>query len=232
MFALGLAVTDGLLADCRGKRIGILIVAYNAITTLGKVLKRITPQVWNNVEEVVVFDDASHDSTYELAVGYQVLSDMKKLNVIKNRQNLGYGGNQKAGYRYFMEKGFDVVVLPHRDGQYAPEVLSHFYHPLVAGDADAVFGSRTMPHYGGPRKGGMPLYKYVGNRILTFFENHALNMNLTEFHSGYRAYGLHALRQIDFSRMTDDFHFDTQNIIKLQHQGFRRLHPIRTPGWV
>ena len=110
-------------------------------------------------------------------------------------KNLGYGGNQKAGYRYFMEKGFDVVVLLHGDGQYAPEILSHLYHPIVTGEADAVFGSRMMKDYGGPLKGGMPLYKYVGNRILSVFENRALGMHLTEFHSGYRAYSLDALRK-------------------------------------
>lgn len=217
------------LADCRGKRIGILIVAYNAVTTLTQVLKRIQPVVWDNVEEVVVFDDASQDSTYELAVGYKVLSETTKLHVIKNARNLGYGGNQKAGYRYFMERGFDVVVLLHGDGQYAPEVLSNLYHPIVADECDAVLGSRMLPDYGGPRKGGMPLYKYIGNRILTFFENRMLSMDLTEFHSGYRAYSLAALRQIDFSRMTDNFHFDTEIIIKLHHQGYRiREVPIPT----
>jgi 2-polyprenyl-3-methyl-5-hydroxy-6-metoxy-1,4-benzoquinol methylase len=112
-------------------------------------------------------------------------------------------------------------VLLHGDGQYAPEILSHLYHPIVNGEADAVFGSRMMKDYGGPLKGGMPLYKYVGNRILSTFENRALGMKLTEFHSGYRAYNLHALRRIDFSQMTDDFHFDTEIIIKLHHQGYR-----------
>ncbi|MGA7239751.1 MAG: bifunctional glycosyltransferase/class I SAM-dependent methyltransferase [Bryobacteraceae bacterium] len=209
------------LADCRGKRIGILIVTYNAVTTLAQVLRRITPEVWKNVEEVVVLDDASADATYELAVGLKTLADMDKLHVIKNKRNLGYGGNQKAGYNYFLRKGFDIVVLLHGDGQYAPEVLSHVYHLLVKGEADAVFGSRMMKKYGGPLKGGMPLYKYVGNRILTTFENRALGMNLTEFHSGYRAYSLEALRRIDFTHMTDDFHFDTEIIIKLHHQGFR-----------
>ena len=211
------------LADSCGKRIGILIVAYNAVTTLTQVLKRITPEVWENVQEVVVFDDASQDSTYEVAVGYKLLSEITKLHVLKNVLNLGYGGNQKAGYRYFLERGFDAVVLLHGDGQYAPEILSHLYHPIVAGEADAVFGSRMLPDYGGPRKGGMPLYKYLGNRILTWFENRQLGMNLSEFHSGYRAYSLHALRELEFSRMTDDFHFDTEIIIKLQHQGFRIL---------
>lgn len=217
------------LAYNHGKRIGILIVAYNAVTTLSQVLKRIPAPVWKNVEQVVVFDDASQDATYELAVGLKTLSDNIKLHVLKHQKNLGYGGNQKAGYRYFIEQGFDVVVLLHGDGQYAPEVLARMYHQLVTGQADAVFGSRMMMDYGGPLKGGMPLYKYAGNRILTYFENRALGMNLTEFHSGYRAYNLHALANIDFSNMTDDFHFDTEIIIKLNHQGFRiREVPIPT----
>lgn len=216
-------------ADCRGKKIGILIVAYNAVTTLVKVLKRIPADAWKNVAEVVVFDDASQDFTYELALGFKTTSQIEKLHVIRNPKNLGYGGNQKAGYRYFLEKGFDVVVLLHGDGQYAPEILSHIYHPIVVGRADAVLGSRMMKDYGGPLKGGMPLYKYVGNRILTAMENRALGLNLSEFHSGYRAYSLRALEQIDFSKMTDDFHFDTEIIIKMHHQGFRiREVPIPT----
>src|ERR1022692_2869932 len=212
---------DPAAADCQGKRIGILVVTYNAISTLIPVLKRIPPSVWNNVEEVVVFDDASQDGTFELAMGVKAVCDVPKLEVLKHSKNLGYGGNQMAGYRYFIEKGFDVVVLLHGDGQYAPEILSHLYQPIVTGKADAVFGSRMMKTYGGPLKGGMPLYKYLGNRILSVFENSALGLNLTEFHSGYRAYSLAALRKIDFSRMTDDFHFDTEIIIKLNHQGLK-----------
>ncbi len=213
------AFEDPTLAPCQGKRIGILMVTYNALQTLVPVLKRIPPNVWGNVEEVVVFDDASQDSTFELALGIKATWDLPKLRVLKHPKNLGYGGNQKAGYRYFIEKGFDIVVLLHGDGQYAPEILARMYHPLVTGEADAVFGSRMMTTYGGPLKGGMPLYKFVGNRILTTIENRALGMNLTEFHSGYRAYNLHALAQLDFSHMTDDFHFDTEIIIKLHHQG-------------
>lgn len=208
-------------AASRGKRIGIFIVAYNALTTLSKVLKRITPEVWRNVEQVVVFDDASEDATYELAVGIQAMTNLPKLQVLKHARNLGYGGNQKAGYRYFIEQGFDIVVLLHGDGQYAPELLSHMYAPLVRGEADAVFGSRMMKDFGGPLKGGMPLYKYIGNRVLTAFENRALGLHLTEFHSGYRAYDVHALSQIKLDKLTDDFHFDTEIIIKLHHQNFR-----------
>jgi 2-polyprenyl-3-methyl-5-hydroxy-6-metoxy-1,4-benzoquinol methylase len=211
---------DVLLAPNQGKRIGILIVTYNALSTLTKLLKRITPNVWNNVEEIAVFDDASSDATFELAFGLKALRDLPKLQVLRHPKNLGYGGNQKAGYQYFIDKGFDLVVLLHGDGQYAPEILSHLYHPIVTGEADAVFGSRMMKEYGGALKGGMPLYKYAGNRVLSVFENRALGLALTEFHSGYRAYNLHALRKIDFTHMTNDFHFDTEIIIKLHHQNY------------
>jgi 2-polyprenyl-3-methyl-5-hydroxy-6-metoxy-1,4-benzoquinol methylase len=221
---------DAAKANCDGKRIGILIVTYNAITTLPGVLKRITPNVWTNVEEIAVFDDASQDATYELAVGMKMLRSMPKLKVLRQRRNLGYGGNQKAGYRYFMDKGFDVVVLLHGDGQYAPEILSDLYQPIIAGRADAVFGSRMMQTYGGPFKGGMPAYKYVGNRILSHFENWSLGMNLTEFHSGYRAYNLHALRNINLTEMTDDFHFDTEIIVKLHHQ-HNRIEEVPIPTY-
>jgi 2-polyprenyl-3-methyl-5-hydroxy-6-metoxy-1,4-benzoquinol methylase len=216
--------------DNKGKRIGILIVAYNAVTTLAGVLKRIHPDVWANVEDVVVFDDASHDATYELALGYKTAAGLDKLTVIRNSRNRGYGGNLKQGFRYFIEKGFDIVILLHGDGQYAPEILPCLYAPLVSGQCDAVFGSRMLPSaYGSALKGGMPLYKYVGNKILSRFENRALGMNLSEFHSGYRAYSLAALRQIDLSKTSDDFHFDTEIIIKLNHQGFRiREVPIPT----
>jgi 2-polyprenyl-3-methyl-5-hydroxy-6-metoxy-1,4-benzoquinol methylase len=203
------------------KRIGVLIVAYNAVTTLTKVLRRIPQKVWEMVEEVAVFDDASKDDTFELGLGFKAIAGLEKLTIIKNTVNLGYGGNQKQGYHYFINKGFDIVILLHGDGQYAPEILEEMYLPLIKNEADAVFGSRMLSEHGGALKGGMPLYKYVGNKILTFFENKALGMNLTEFHSGYRAYSLSALKQIDMSKMTDDFHYDTEIIIKLHHQGFR-----------
>src|SRR2546423_2237363 len=138
---------DREMAECRGMRIGVLIVTYNALTTLTKVLKRITPNVWHNVAEIAVFDDASEDSTYELGVRLKSLRQPPKLTVLKHERNVGYGGNQKAGYRYFIEKGFDIVVLLHGDGQYAPEILSHLYHPIVAAEADAVFGSRMTSTY-------------------------------------------------------------------------------------
>jgi 2-polyprenyl-3-methyl-5-hydroxy-6-metoxy-1,4-benzoquinol methylase len=218
---LGAAAPTMPEADCRGKRIGVLIVAYNAINTLVPVLRRIPAPVLDNLAEIAIFDDTSPDDTYLIAHGYKAAHRADKLTVHRNASNLGYGGNQKTGFAYFIKKGFDVVILLHGDGQYAPEHLASLYAPIVRGEADAVFGSRMMKNHGGPLKGGMPVYKYVGNRILSTFENYALGMNLTEFHSGYRAYRLEALRDVRLENLTNDFHFDTEIIIKLRHQGWR-----------
>ncbi len=201
-------------------KIGILIVTYNAASTLVEVLNRIPDDVWEDVSEVIVMDDASHDATFEIAHGYKETRSVEKLKIIKNEKNLGYGGNQKAGYRYCIENDFDCVVLLHGDGQYKPELLKEMYSPIVSNKADAVFGTRMQDTYGGPLKGGMPLYKYVGNRILSSLQNVFLNMNLSEFHSGYRAYSVRALKEISMEHMTDEFHFDTEIIIKFNHQNF------------
>ncbi len=215
-------------APPRRKRIAIFIVTYNAATTLASVLDRIAPEVWEKVEEVFVFDDSSQDDTYLIGRGYKTLHGRAKLNVFRNEKNQGYGGNQIRGYRYALEKGYDIVVLLHGDGQYAPEVLPELLAPLERGDADAVFGSRMMTPTGAIA-GGMPLYKYLGNRVLTLFENSLLGMNLSEFHSGYRLYSCEALRQIPFERNTHDFHFDTQIIVQFKAAGLRIVEvPIPT----
>ena len=153
------------------KRIGVLVVAYNAASTLAKVLDRIPHEIRPDIEEVIVSDDHSDDSTYLVGLGYQQLSDLP-ITLIRQPANLGYGGNQKAGYELAIEHGLDIVVMLHGDGQYAPESLPDIVAPLIRGEADAVFGSRIMIK-GAARKGGMPLYKFVGNRILSRFENAA-----------------------------------------------------------
>ena len=144
---------------------------------------------------MLVCDDASDDSTYLVGLGYKQLSDDLPLTIIRHPTNLGYGGNQKAGYRLAIQQGLDIVVLLHGDGQYAPESIEEIVAPLERGEYDAVMGTRMMVK-GAARKGGMPLYKYVGNRILTKFENRMLGTALTEFHSGYRAYSVKALASI------------------------------------
>ncbi len=222
------AISSSPPAASRGRKIGVLVVAYNAATTIASVLERISAPVWANVTEVAVFDDASGDDTCGVAAAWAAAVGQGKLSVQRNPINLGYGGNQKAGYGYFLHKNFDAVVLLHGDGQYAPEMLAALYGPLAAGRADAVFGSRMTNQFDA-RKGGMPWHKYWGNRILTCCENRALGLRLSEFHSGYRAYSLAALRQIRMGNMTNDFHFDTQIIIKWHHQKFTILEvPIPT----
>ncbi|HEY5123538.1 MAG TPA: bifunctional glycosyltransferase/class I SAM-dependent methyltransferase [Ignavibacteria bacterium] len=204
-----------------GKKIGILIVAYNAVTTLTKVLDRIPKNVYEEIDEIAVFDDASKDDTYMLSLGYKEVHKLEKLYIYLNDKNLGYGGNQKQGFSYFIEKDFDIVVLLHGDGQYAPEILSEMYTPIVDGKSEVVLGSRMMNKYGGALKGGMPFYKYLGNRILSIYENYSLKMDLTEFHSGYRAYSIDGLKKIKLDNCSNDFHFDTQIIIKANHNNLR-----------
>jgi 2-polyprenyl-3-methyl-5-hydroxy-6-metoxy-1,4-benzoquinol methylase len=209
-------------------RIGILVVAYNAASTLASVLDRVPKSFRPRISQVFVCDDASDDSTYLVGLGYKQLTDDLPLTVIRHPSNLGYGGNQKAGYRLAIEHGLDIIVLLHGDGQYAPECLPAIVAPLERGECDAVMGSRMMVK-GAARRGGMPMYKYVGNKILTAFENRMLNTSLTEFHSGYRAYNVHALASLPFERNSDGFNFDTQIIIQLTDAGKRIVEvPIPT----
>ncbi|MEI9937226.1 MAG: bifunctional glycosyltransferase/class I SAM-dependent methyltransferase [Pseudomonadota bacterium] len=210
------------------KRIAIFIVTYNAASTLRQVLDRIPESVWDKVEEVFVFDDESKDDTFLVGMGYKAHHGKTKLSVFRNEKNLGYGGNQIRGYKYAIEQGYDIVALLHGDGQYAPEALPDLLAPLEAGEADAVFGSRMMTP-GSARDGGMPLYKYLGNKVLTHFENAMLGTALSEFHSGYRLYSVQALKQIPFDKNTHEFHFDTQIIIQFHAAGLRIVErPIPT----
>jgi len=206
-------------------RIGIFVIAYNAVRHLIRTLERIPAEVQARVEEVFVIDDASSDNTYYAALGYKAERGLEKLQIFRNRENQGYGGNQKVGYRYALERGFDVVVMLHGDGQYAPEVLPQLLEPFERGEADMVFGSR-MSVPGRARDGGMPLYKYVGNRVLTFCQNQLTGMQLSEFHSGYRLYATRALRQVAFESFSNDWHFDTQILLAMQERG---LHIVERP---
>jgi glycosyltransferase involved in cell wall biosynthesis len=209
-------------------RVGVLIVAYNAASTLSSVLDRLPASFRARVDHVLVCDDASQDATHLVALGYQTISDLP-LTIIRHPQNLGYGGNQKAGYRWAIEHGLDVVVLLHGDGQYQPEVIETLVEPLEAGHCDAVFGSRLMVK-GGARRGGMPMYKYVGNRILTKFENAMAGMELSEWHSGYRAYRVDALQDIDFESNSNDFDFDTEIILQL-HEAGKVINEVPIPTY-
>jgi glycosyltransferase involved in cell wall biosynthesis len=205
----------------RKPRVLIFIVAYNAEKTIQKVLTRIPASLKQYDTEVLIIDDASADKTFEQAEQARLDGLIEyPITVFRNPVNQRYGGNQKIGYHFAVENGFDLVAMVHGDGQYAPEALPELIKPIVDGEADAVFGSRMMTMTGA-LKGGMPLYKYVGNRILTGFQNILLESSLSEFHTGYRLYSTHALRSIPFELNANDFHFDTEIIIQVLFAGLR-----------
>lgn len=199
--------------DLKGKRVLVFIVAYNAETTIEKVLSRIPASLHSPDVEVLIIDDSSKDQTFAHSLRFQQQSSAFKITILRTPRNQGYGGNQKLGYRYAIENGFDVVALVHGDGQYAPEKLPALLAPLVDGKADAVFGSRMLDKRAA-RAGGMPLYKWIGNQVLTRFQNAMLGTTLSEFHTGYRLYSTAALAQLPFEKNTNDFHFDTEIIIQ------------------
>lgn len=202
-------------------RVLIFVIAYHAETTLRHVLERIPAEIFDTLEcEILVVDDASTDRTFEIGCEYRDAHPEIRLTVLRNEFNQGYGGNQKVGYSYAIKQGFDYVAMVHGDGQYAPEELPKLMRPLLDGEADAVFGSRMMIRFGA-LKGGMPLYKYLGNKVLTTAQNALLGSHLTEFHSGYRIYSVAALKNIKFSLNSNDFHFDTEIIIQLLNAKMR-----------
>ena len=205
--------------EFKEKRLLIFIVAYDAEMTINNVLGRIPKYLQSDNVEVLIIDDASQDNTFRKGLHGQRTSGFK-ITVLRTPKNQGYGGNQKLGYHYAIDNGFDIVALVHGDGQYAPEKLPALLVPLMNNKADAVFGSR-MIEKGAARSGGMPRYKWIGNKILTAFQNRMLRTALSEFHSGYRLYSTEALSKIPFERNTDDFHFDTQIIYQLLLKGLR-----------
>lgn len=212
----------------KAPRIGVFIIAYNAMNHLNQTLARIPKDVYDLVEEIFIVDDCSPDDTYNTALRYKEAEKVDKLTVHRNERNQGYGGNQKVGYQYAIDRGFDIVALVHGDGQYAPECLGMLLEPLIKGEADMVFGSRMSTSLGA-LKGGMPLYKYCGNRILTYLQNKMSGLNLSEYHSGYRLYSVAALKRIPFESFTNTWHFDTQIILSMAERGMRIVErPIPT----
>jgi glycosyltransferase involved in cell wall biosynthesis len=200
--------------DLRGKRILIFVVAYNAERTIASVLNRIPEELRQEWVEVLVIDDFSEDKTFSTGLVSGRAEKNLRITMLRTPENQGYGGNQKLGYQYAIDRSFDIVALLHGDGQYAPEKLPELLQPLLGDEVDAIFGSRMLEP-GRARVGGMPLYKYYGNRILTYFQNAILGTSLSEFHSGYRLYSTRALRRIPFYRNSNDFHFDTEIIVQL-----------------
>lgn len=211
-------------------RLLALIVAYNAETTIEPTLKRIPASLVTDYEvEALVIDDSSTDATFDQGEAVRRAELLPfPLTVLFNPVKQGYGGIQKIGFLYALKHAFDFVALLHGDGEYAPEKLPELLAPLSSGEADAVLGSRML-RKGDARRGGMPLYKRAGNRILTRMQNRLLRTRFSELHSGYRIYSTAALRRIPFHLNSDGFHFDTEIIIQLVRAGLRiKEMPIPT----
>ena len=195
-------------------KVGVLVVAYEAEATLESVLNRIPETFRASLHTILVCDDASTDDTYQVGMRVKDSRPDLPLQVLRRPVNLGYGGNQKAGYRWMIDNGLDVVVLLHGDGQYAPEFLPQMAAPILEGRADVVFGSRMLEP-GAALRGGMPKYKFVGNKILTFLQNRLAGVRLSEWHSGYRAYSISSLAGVGFELNADYYDFDTQIILQM-----------------
>jgi glycosyltransferase involved in cell wall biosynthesis len=194
-------------------KIGILVVAYNAESTIEATLKRIPESFIQKIETILISDDKSNDLTSDRAIKFAESSNLP-IKLVSQPINLGYGGNQKFGYSWAIKNGWDIVVLLHADGQYAPEFIPQIVEPILKNNADAVFGSR-MINKKNALKGGMPKYKWIGNQILTFIQNKLTNRNFSEWHSGYRAYRVKGLTKFNLGSLSNGFRFDTQIILEL-----------------
>lgn len=195
-------------------KILVFIVSYEAERHLRSVLNRVPAHLFEDERvHFLIIDDASSDAGPELARDWVLERDARRFTVLRNPVNQGYGGNQKIGYRYAIDEGFDFVILLHGDGQYAPELIPRFIETFERTGAGAVLGSR-MRRVRTARGGGMPYYKIVGNRILTWFQNMMTGQRLSEYHTGYRGYSTDFLRRVPFEIDTNEFHFDTEILLQ------------------
>lgn len=193
----------------KNKKVIVVMPAYNASLTLEKTLKEVPMDL---VDEVILCDDASKDDTVEVA---------KKLginHIIVHESNKGYGGNQKSLYNKALELGGDIVIMLHPDYQYTPLLIPSMVNIIGEDLYPVVLGSRILGK--GALKGGMPIYKYIANRILTFTQNVLVNYKLSEYHTGYRAFSKEVLNKISFNNNSDDFVFDNQMLSQIIYHGF------------
>jgi glycosyltransferase involved in cell wall biosynthesis len=191
-------------------KVVVVIPALNAARTLERTFHSIPP---DSVDEVILVDDKSSDATPELA-------RTLPLHFIWHPHNVGYGGNQKTCYLEALQRGADVVVMLHPDGQYEPELIPHLIGPIARDEADMVLGSR-LAEKGSALAGGMPRYKFVANRVLTAIENRVLGTDLSELHTGYRAYSRRFLMTVPFLRNSLDYSFDSEILMQASYFGFR-----------
>lgn len=183
--------------------------AYNAEKTLGQTYEELPHDY---VDEVILVDDASRDETARMAA---VLG----IKTVIHPENKGYGGNQKTCYREALIHGADIVVMVHPDYQYSPRLVTAMASMIASGHYDVVLGSRILG--GTALKGGMPLYKYIANRILTLFENMALGVKISEYHTGFRAFTREVLQTLPLEENSDDFVFDSEMLVQAVYFGFR-----------
>lgn len=200
----------------RTEKVIVVMPARNAEKTLDDTVSLI-PREW--VDEIILVDDSSTDATVELA-------RQLPLHVVWHPHNVGYGGNQKTCYLEALQRGADVVVMLHPDGQYEPTLIPKLVEPILRGESHFVMGSRLLEP-GGALAGGMPRWKYVANRFLTTVENRVLGTGLAEMHSGYRAYSREFLLTIPFLRNALDFSFDSEVIMQASQFGFE-IHEVPT----
>ncbi len=192
-----------------GKKLVVIMPAYNAEKTLRKTYKELPHEY---VDEVILVDDYSTDDTSKIA---QELG----IKTIIHKENKGYGGNQKTCYREALMHGAAIVVMVHPDYQYSPRLVTAMASMIASGHYDVVLGSRILG--GAALKGGMPLYKYISNRFLTFIENMVLGVKLSEYHTGFRAFTRTALETLPLEENSDDFVFDSEMLAQAVYFGFR-----------
>jgi glycosyltransferase involved in cell wall biosynthesis len=191
------------------KKVIIVLPAYNAAKTLERTYNEIP---FDFVDEVVLVDDASRDNTTTKARALGIK------HIIQHERNKGYGGNQKTCYKKALELGGDVVIMLHPDYQYTPQLLLAMISIIGNGVYPVVFGSRILGK--GALKGGMPIYKYIANRLLTFTQNVLLGEKLSEYHTGYRAFSKEVLEAVNFETCNDDFIFDNEMVSQIFYKGF------------
>ena len=190
-------------------KITVVLPAYNAEKTLEQTYHEIPLDI---VDEIILVDDLSSDNTI------QVAKEIGIRHIIEHKSNKGYGGNQKSCYNKAMELNSDIVVMLHPDYQYTPKLIHSMCYIIANGLYDAVMGSRILGK--GALKGGMPVYKYISNRVLTFAQNFLMNQKLSEYHTGFRAFSRKVLESINYNTNSDDFIFDNQMIAQIFMAGF------------
>jgi len=192
------------------KKIAVVFPAYNAEKTLVRTYNEVIEQ--NVVDFIILVDDLSSDNTVLVA------KKLENVVVIQHTKNLGYGGNQKTCYKTALDLGADIVVMVHPDYQYTPKLITSLASIIAYDVYPCTLGSRILG--GGTFKGGMPLWRFVFNRLLTLFQNILLNKRLSEYHTGYRAFSANLLREAPLDRFDDDFIFDNQMLIWIISKGY------------